>query len=360
MGYKKGTQKMKKMRKPVSLLRDTRSPVVTMKPLRSSKRPRWLLFFYSVPSKPVSNRMRVWRRLIKAGAVNLKGAVYILPFNDEQYEFLQWLLAEIAEMKGEAAFATIERIDTMKDGELIALFNRHRATDYRLIEKALDDLERRLSSIRKGSTAQDIRGLLEQFSKLRKEFEEVKRVDFFSSGEGEALNKRIKRVGAELKTLGGTEPKKESPMKITTRSVTAYKGKIWLTRKKPFIDRMASAWLIRRFIDKNAVFRFADEKDMEAAAKNSVAFDVRGGEFTHAGDMCTFEVLIKSFLLRDQVLKKMAEIVHDLDMKDEKYNATEAKGLEDILIGIRKTAKDDRDALERGMQVFEMLYMSKG
>jgi hypothetical protein len=134
---------------------------------------------------------------------------------------------------------------------------------------------------------------------------------------------------------------------------------VWITRKKPFVDRMASAWLIRRFVDKNASFDFIDEKDAEAVGKGSVVFDMRGGEFTHAGDMCTFQVIIKSFGLKDKTLKKIAEIVHDLDMKDEKYKATEAKGLEDILIGIRKTAKDDDDALEKGMAVFEMLYVSK-
>jgi hypothetical protein len=320
----------------------------------------WILFFYSVPSRPASNRMKVWRKLMKAGALQLKGAVYILPFNDEHYEFLQWLVSEIAEMKGEGAFTRIDKIDTMKDSEVIALFNRQRADDYKVAEKTLDDLERKVTSIQKGAKAKNVMGLTQQFSKLHKEFEEVKRVDFFSSGEGEALNKRIKRVGAELKTLEGTEAKKESPVAITTRSVTAYKGKLWLTRKRPFIDRMASAWLVRRFIDKSASFDFIDEKDLDAVGKDSVVFDMREGDFTHTGDMCTFEVLIKSFVFRDKILRKMAEIVHNLDMKDDKYNATEAKGLEDILTGIRKTAKDDRDALERGMQVFEMLYMSKG
>ena len=304
--------------------------------------------------------MKVWRKLVKAGAVQLKGAVYVLPFNDDHYEFLQWLVSEIAEMKGEGAFTRIEHIDTMKDSEIIALFDRQRAVDYMVTGKALDDLERRLGSIRQGGKAQNIKGLSEQFGKLLKEFEEVKRIDFFSSKEGAALNERIKRVAAELKKLSGAETAKESPLTISTRAVDAYQGKIWVTRKRPFIDRMASAWLIRRFIDKSASFEFIDEKDMDAVSKNSVVFDMRGGEFTHIGDLCTFEVLVKSFSFKDKTLKKIAEIVHDLDVKDEKYKAAEAKGLEDILIGIRKTAKDDRDALEKGMQVFEMLYVSKG
>ena len=335
---------------------------MTMKPVPpkgTTKGQGWILFFYSVSSKPVSNRMKVWRRLTKAGAVQLKGSVYILPYNDEHYEFLQWLVSEIAEMKGEGAFTRIEHIDSMKDSEIIALFDQQRANDYTTIEKALDDLERRLGSIRQGGKAQNTKGLSDQFSKLLKEFEDVKRVDFFFSKEGEALNERIKRVGADLKKLSGTETKEESPVTISSRAVDAYRGRVWVTRKKPFIDRMASAWLIKRFIDTRASFSFIDEKNVDAVGKDSVAFDMRGGEFTHIGDLCTFEVLVKSFGFKDKNLKKMSEIVHDLDMKDEKYKSAEAKGLEDILIGIRKTAKDDADALERGMAVFEMLYVSK-
>jgi hypothetical protein len=225
--------------------------------------------------------------------------------------------------------------------------------------KALDDLERRLGSTRQGGKAQNSKVLSEQFGKILKEFGEVKRIDFFSSKEGAALNERIKRVSAELKKLSGSETAKESCLTISARAVDAYQGKIWVTRKRPFIDRMASAWLIRRFIDKDAPFEFIDEKEMDAVGKNSVVFDMRGGEFTHLGDLCTFEVLIKSFGFKDRNLKKMAEIIHDLDVKDGKYGPAEAKGLEDILIGIRKTAKDDGDALEKGMVVFEMLYVSK-
>lgn len=320
----------------------------------------WILFFYTVPSKPVSSRMKVWRKLMKAGAVQLKGAVYILPFNDEHYELLQWLVSEISAMKGEAAFTRIEHIDTMKDSEIIALFNRQRADDYKSTAGALDDLESRLGGVRQGGKAQHIKGLSEHFDKLLRGFEETKSIDFFSIKEGEALGERIKGVGAEIKKLSGTETAKAGPLTITPREVDAYKGKVWVTRRKPFIDRIASAWLIRRFIDGSAVFAFIDEKDADLADKNSVVFDMRGGEFTHIGDLCTFEVLVKSFGFKDRNLKKIAEIVHDLDLKDDKYKSAEARGLENILIGIRKTAKDDRDALERGVQVFEMLYVSMG
>jgi len=339
-----------------------RSREIIMKPVPPKgtiKGQGWILFFYSVPSKPVSNRMKVWRRLTKAGAVQLKGSVYILPYNDEHYEFLQWLVSEIAEMQGEAGFVKTEKIDTMKDSEIITLFDTQRADDYKNIGKALDDLERRLSNIQKGGKAQNIKDISEQFAKVLRNFEEVHKVDFFSSREGQTLNERIKRTKTNLKTLSGVEPGKEKHVAITPRKPEDYHGKTWVTRKKPFIDRMASAWLIRRFIDKNASFEFMDEKDMEAVGENSIVFDIRGGEFTHVGDLCTFEVLVKSFGCKDKTVRKMAEIIHDLDMKDEKYRSAEAKGLEDILIGIRKAAKDDADALERGMTVFEMLYVSK-
>ncbi|HUO76171.1 MAG TPA: chromate resistance protein ChrB domain-containing protein [Thermodesulfovibrionales bacterium] len=328
-------------------------------PKGTAKGQGWILFFYSVPSKPVSNRMKVWRRLTKAGAVQLKGSVYILPYNDEHYEFLQWLVSEIAEMKGEAGFVKIEKIDTMKDPEIITLFDTQRTDDYKNIGKALDDLERRLNSTQKGGKAQNIEDISEQFAKVLRGYEEVQRVDFFSSREGQALNQRIRRTKTNLKTLSGVEQGKEEAVAITPKRVEDYHGRTWVTREKPFIDRMASAWLIRRFIDKKASFEFIDERDMDSIGRGPIVFDIRGGEFTHIGDMCTFEVLVKCFGLKDKVLKKMAEIVHDLDLKDEKYKSAEAKGLEDILIGIRKAAKDDSDALEKGMTVFEMLYVSK-
>jgi hypothetical protein len=138
-----------------------------------------------------------------------------------------------------------------------------------------------------------------------------------------------------------------------------YQGKVWVTRKNPFVDRMASAWLIKRFIDPKASFAFIDERDIASLDNTSVAYDVRGAAFTHLGDLCTFEVLVKSFGIKDKAVKRIAEIVHDLDVKDDKYHKPETAGVEDILAGIRKTAKNDTDGLERGMAVFEMLYQSK-
>lgn len=318
----------------------------------------WLIFFYSVPSRPVSSRMKVWRRLSKAGAIPFKGAVYILPFNDEHYEFLQWLTSEVASMKGEAAFIKSDMIETIKNSAIVELFNQQRENAYRLIEKKIEEIERRLNSVRKGAQAKDNKKLSGQFIKHQKEFEDIRKVDFFVSKSGNALKKRLANLQAEINKLSALKAKTQISA-ITPRRIENYKGKTWITRKRPFVDRMASAWLIKRSIDKNALFRFIDEKEIDNLGKNSITFDIKDGEFTHSGDMCTFEVIIKAFNLKDKVVKKMAEVVHEIDMKDDKYENMESRGIENILAGIRKTIKNDLEALEKGMAVFEMLYESK-
>lgn len=318
----------------------------------------WLLFFYSVPSKPVSNRMKIWRRLTQAGALPFKGAAYILPYSEEHYEFCQWLVSEAVGMGGEAAFVHVEKIETMHDREIIDLFNRQRERDYQDIEKMLEGLERKIQSIKKGSSIQGNKKLSEQLYKLLKEFDAIRRIDFFSSKAGAVLKKRMETLHAELKGINSVYAGIRIPA-IVPRSIKDYQGKTWVTRKRPFVDRMASAWLIKKFIDPEASFEFIDEKEIARLGKDMVAYDVMGGEFTHIGDMCTFEVFIKSFNLADRRIKKIAAIVHEIDMKDDKFKTPEAKGIEEILVGIRKTSKSDADALERGMGIFEMLYESK-
>jgi hypothetical protein len=169
--------------------------------------------------------------------------------------------------------------------------------------------------------------------------------------------KRIQQIEAALKKFGTTG--EEATAFVSSKKLDHYRGRIWVTRVHPFVDRMASAWLIRRFIDPAASFQFIQEGDLSKVTSDGVVFDMRGGEFTHQGDLCTFEVLVKTFNIRDKAVKKIAEIVHDLDVRDDKYDNPEDAGVEEILTGIRKTAKSDADGLERGMAAFEMLYQSK-
>lgn len=322
-----------------------------------TKSQEWLLVFYSVPSHPVSSRMMIWRKLAKAGAVQLKGAVYILPATEEHEEFLQWLIGEVKTMGGDGAFVKSAEIRTMTDTDIRGLFITQADQEYRRLEKALDVLERKIQSIGKGTKNGEGKRLVDQVAKFTKEFDAVAKRDFYHSPTGQAMRKRITAAETGLRDARKKAPAETAS--IVARRAQCYQGKIWVTRKNPFVDRMASAWLIKRFVDPKASFTFIDERAVESLHTATVAFDMGGAEFTHVGDLCTFEVLVKSFGIRDKAVKKIAEIVHDLDVKDDKYGKPEAAGVEEILTGIRKTAKSDADGLERGMAAFEMLYQSK-
>jgi len=324
--------------------------------MAKSTQQEWLLIFYSVPSHPVSNRMMIWRKLAKTGAVQLKGAVYILPATEEHEEFLQWLIGEVKSMGGDGAFVRSAEIRTMSEEDIRQLFAAQADKEYHRLEKELDVLERRIQSIRKGTKTEDAKKLIGQTVKFTKEFDDVVKRDYFGSPAGKTMKKRVLALDSGLRDAGRKAPDTAS---IEARQSQDYQGKTWATRKNPFIDRMASAWLIKRFIDPKALFAFIDERDVASLGAANVAFDVRGAAFTHVGDLCTFEVLVKSFGIKGAAIKKISEIVHDLDVKDDKYSNSEATGIEEILIGIRKTAKNDADGLEKGMAVFEMLYQSR-
>jgi hypothetical protein len=318
----------------------------------------WLLFFYTLPSKPVRSRMTVWRKLLKAGALSFKGSVYILPYSEEHHELFTWLVAEVLSLKGEASFVRAEKIETIDNQQIITIFNQQREADYQRILKEFDEIERKITSTRIGGASQDKKNITNQIRKCQKAFEDIREIDFFISKRGLEVGRKVEKIVETFNGLSVSGIEKDA-VTIASAHIEDCQHKTWATRKKPFADRFASAWLIKKFIDKNASFAFIDEKDLDTVAKDVIPFDIRGGKFTHTGNLCTFEVLIKSFRLKDKILRKMAEIVHELDLKDDKFRTPEAKGIEDILSGIRKTAKDDYASLEKGMSIFEMLYISK-
>jgi len=318
----------------------------------------WLLFFYTLPSKPVRNRMTVWRKLLKAGALSFKGSVYILPYTEEHHELFTWLVSEVLSLKGEASFVRAEKIETIDNQQIISIFNQQREADYQRILKEFDEIERKITSTRIGGVSQDKKNITNQIRKCQKAFEDIREIDFFISKRGLEVGRKVEKIVETFNGLSVSGIEKDA-VTIASAHIEDCQHKTWATRKKPFVDRFASAWLIKKFIDKNASFAFIDEKDLDTVAKDVIPFDIRGGKFTHTGNLCTFEVLIKSFRLKDKILRKMAEIVHELDLKDDKFRTPEAKGIEDILSGIRKTAKDDYASLEKGMSIFEMLYISK-
>ena len=311
----------------------------------------WLLFFYCVPSKPVKNRMKIWRILLKNGALPFKGSVYLLPYSDDHRELLQWLITSVIGMDGEADFVQVDSVAATSNQQLIEAFDQQREKSYVELERSLNLLIRQLE---KGEALQDTSVLLKEFNRLLRDFQGVQRIDFFASTTGE----RIKEKFRLYSTYFSDETEKGHIMasnSIPVCQISDYNGKTWVTRTRPFVDRMASAWLIKTFIDQRATFGFVDE---ETALQNSgdvVTYDMVGADFTHIGDMTTFEVLLASFSLSQPGLTRIAQIVHQLDLNDDKYTPHETEGVRGILEGIRKTATDDAETLTKGMTVFDML-----
>ncbi len=273
---------------------------------------------------------------------------------EAHYEFFDWRVSDGLSIGVEAGLIKSDHVENMKEEDLIKLFNLQRENEYEKLEKNFQDIKRKINSFQMGSKLKDVTSLKPDFDKFLRAFEDIQKIDFFSSETGAVLYEKIKNLQSALSQISRGDLNENS--KIISRNPDDYQGKIWITRPNPFIDRMATAWLVKKFIDVEGEFRFFKDEEIDPAESNLVLYDVRNGEFTHVGDMCTFEVVLKAFDIKNEAVKKIGEIVHDLDVKDDKYSTSEAKGLEDILTGIRKSGKNDVEILEKGMDIFEMLY----
>lgn len=204
--------------------------------------------------------------------------------------------------------------------------------------------------------------LFRQYEKIQAEFQAVQQRDFFQSEKGQDVTTQLGLLRKQLEEFSAVEKNHTGSTSTSLpngRNISSFSGLTWLTRKRPFVDRMASAWLIRRFIDPKASFAFKDESELKALTSElEVSYDVRNGDFTHVEDLCTFEVLTKSFGLADKGLDALSRIVHDIDIKDGKFSAPEAHVIEMIIKGVRNRALPDSETLEQGIAIFEALYLS--
>jgi hypothetical protein len=306
--------------------------------------PTWILMFYSMPSKPERNRLRIYRRLQKEGTLSLKDGVHLLPYSEEHYEFFGWLSQEIKSLNGEMQFVVVEKIELIKNEKIIHLFTAQAESSYH-------DLEQRIKSMTVNVDKEDeSRQILK---KITRDFDACNRIDFFNSAKGKRLKKAIQSKQIILESLG--EPLKSNPA-IPTCNRMQYQHKHWQTRPKPFVDRMASAWLIRKFIDPHAKFIFSSEIDHDNS--DIVSYDMNDAIFTHIGDLCTFEVLLRSFEIHDVNTDHMAKIIHNLDINDDKYITPEADGIKMILTVIRQKTASDTEILIQSDLIFDYLYAS--
>ncbi len=306
---------------------------------------RWLMLIHQLPAKPAYARVKIWRRLKGLGAVTVKNSVYALPSNTETQEDFAWLVKEIAELGGEAFVCEARMIDGLGDGEVQALFDAARDEDYAEIAAAARDLAGKRAD---GTDAE----FATQAARLRKQLDEIVAIDFFGADGREPAEGLVSGLEAGLH--------EEENAVIATETKAAsdpLKGRTWVTRQGVQVDRIASAWLIRRFIDEAARFKFVPGTGY-AAQPGELRFDMFEGEFTHRGDRCTFEVLLAEAKLDDPALAAIGEIIHDIDLKDGKYGREEAAGVRSLIAGIAASHVDDPQRLERGAVLLDDLYSS--
>jgi hypothetical protein len=307
----------------------------------------WLLLIFQLPAKPAYLRVKIWRRLQSLGAVAVKNSVYALPANAEAQEDFQWLLREVHKGGGEGMVCESRLVEGLSDAQLHALFDQARDGDYETIAQELQALARTEASLDEEQRLQQHA----QLRRLRQRFSDVERIDFFGAHARHATASLLKELEARFKAA---EPVAAAP---AVPSLNGLHGRTWVTRQGVKVDRIASAWLINRCIDVEPSFKFVKDKHYQALP-GELRFDMFDAEYSHEGDNCTFETLLRHAALNDPALTPIAEIVHDLDIKDAKYGRAETGGIGTLLDGICVATDDDEERLRRGGAVFEYLYRS--
>jgi hypothetical protein len=308
---------------------------------------RWLVLIHQIPPRPGYLRVKVGRRLQSLGAVPVKNSVYVLPASDQALEDFQWVRREIVAGAGDATVCEARFVLGLSDTSLEALFVAARESDYAELAK---EARRLLAAAQKprrravGEAAKTAGAL----GRLRRRLAEVAAIDFFLAPGRETVEGLLSAVEAALRPV-------EDPAAVPVGPAEGMRGRVWVTRSGVQVDRIASAWLIRRFIDPEPRFKLVDGHGYEPQP-GELRFDMFEAEFTHEGDLCTFEVLVRRFGRRDRGLRHLAEIVHDIDLKDGKFVRPEAAGLERLLAGLALRHADDESRLAEGGALMESLY----
>jgi hypothetical protein len=303
---------------------------------------------FQLPARPTAARMRVWRQLQRLGALRIKGGAYVLPLTPQLREDFEWLRSDIIALKGEASLFAADPVDAKAAADLTVEFRRTRAEAFAALERDARVEARRAGGRDTARARRAVRQLTDRLHHLQS-------INFFgaaaASQAAEAIAALGRRTGGSMDTTAPAAP---------ALKPAAYRSKVWVTRPRPGIDRFASAWLIRRFIDPKARFVFA--ADANAAAKRhprAVPFDMYGVEFGHQGGECTFETLVRRFRLRAAGLDALARLVHTVDLKDDRYPVPEAPAIQRLVEGLRKQHDDDAALLERGIETIDALYSGR-
>jgi hypothetical protein len=307
----------------------------------------WLVLIHQIPPKPDYLRVKIGRRLRSLGAVALKNTVYVLPAGAPFREHLAPIVREILERGGEAAAAETRFVAGMSDAGLEDRFREARDAEYAEVG---EEVRRLVTALRAGRPVKVVRAGARTLARLERRFRRIVAVDRFGAGGRDAVSEWLS-LAADL--LAGVETESQ----FVPASHEPPRGATWVTRAGIMVDRMASAWLIRRFIDPAACLKFVTARGYRAG-RGELRFDMAGAEFTHGDGRCTFEVLLDRFRLRDSALRSIAEMVHDLDLADHRYGRAETSGLGRMVTGIALATADDGARLQQGAMLFDGLYES--
>jgi hypothetical protein len=299
------------------------------------KEPPWLLLIFTLPTKRASQRVDTWRKLRRYGALALTSGGHVLPNTPSNRERFEWLGVVIRKSSGHASVMQVHSLDDHSDARLRELFLEARTRDYEAI----------IAELRKVTRSQHNSG--NALARIRRRLREVNEIDFFNN----PLRSRLETLLAQAEERE-TTPASTSHSDIKKK---AYHGRVWITRPRPGIDRVSSAWLIRNFIDKSAMFIFDNDPSRHPTAVPFDMFQTTKG-FGHRGEDCTFETLRREFVIRDKRVRAIAQIIHDADLEDGKFGRMEGIGLDRTLIGWAKQGLADEELLRRGMEMIEGLY----
>jgi hypothetical protein len=307
---------------------------------------RWLLLIHQIPPKPGYLRVKIWRKLQRLGAVAIKNSVYALPRSEAAREDFQWLLREIVAKAGDATVCEARFVEGLTDEQIENLFHAARNADYAAIVDKATALLHQLT--KKRSKTDEREQVVLELRRLKQRLAEVLAIDLLCAPGRAAAERAV--AGLDRRLAGVDTAASPTPLRMQH-----YQGRTWVTRKGVHVDRMACAWLIRRFIDKKARFKFVASKGYEPS-EGELRFDMFEAEFTHEGERCSFEVLIQRFGIEDHALQQLAEIIHDIDLKDGKFGRDDALGVDRTILGMAMSHPKDERRLQRSGELFDDLY----
>jgi hypothetical protein len=306
----------------------------------------WLLLVHQLPPRPLYLRAQVRRRLAQVGALPLKNSVYVLPDVRDCLEDLQWIAEEAMAGGGDATVWRAEFVDEPGDAELKARFQHASEQRFAAVET---ELKRKLTDLRRRKHTETAGASIGRLQRL---VDAVRETDFFRSAAGA----RTQQLMTEIRTMLRSSSKMVAPDSVKR---TELRRRVWVTRRDPHIDRLATAWLIRRFVDPAARFRFVDASG-GAVKKSERSFDMTGAHFTHEGDRCSFETMCHRLRLDDEALTRLAEIVHDLDLKDSKFGRADAAGVQRLVDGLSAAHPDSAARVNAALPMFDALFAAFG